>query len=237
MQPSIVQVQNLGRRVEHESPLPKLLAEGSDFLVFLVLIKTIIFDLGNVLIPFDFKLGYAMMEPLCGYPRAEIPRRLRSTDLVTRFETGQLTSEEFVSELSRILDLRTTYDEFCSMWSSIFLPPTLVPESMLAALRRRYRLLLLSNTNAIHFPMVERNYPLIRHFNHRVLSYQVGAVKPSPRIYEEALAHAECRPEECFFTDDSALYVEAARRAGIDAVQFESVPQLEQELHARGVEW
>jgi FMN phosphatase YigB (HAD superfamily) len=207
------------------------------FCVFLILIKTIIFDLGNVLIPFDFKLAYAQLEPMCGHPGAEISKRIRSTDLVTRFESGLVSAEQFVEEFSRLLDLNTSYDEFCRLWSSIFLGPTLVPESMLAGLHRRYRLLLLSNTNAIHFPMVRANYPLIRHFDHYVLSYQVRALKPSPKIYAEAVAHADCTPEECFFTDDIGLYVEAARHAGIDAVQFQSVAQLEADLRARGIEW
>jgi len=201
------------------------------------LIKTLIFDVGNVLVPFDFKRGYAMMESRCPFPSAEIPQRIRATGLVPRFETGQLGAEQFVEELSRALELNLSYDEFCRLWTCIFLPHTLVPESMIVRLRERHRLLLLSNTNPIHFRMVEENYPVLRHFDERVLSYEVGAAKPSPKIYEEAVARANCRAEECFFTDDIALYVEAARNAGIDAVQFESVAQLENELRARNIKW
>jgi putative hydrolase of the HAD superfamily len=201
------------------------------------LIKTVIFDLGNVIVPFDFRRGYARLESMGGCPASEIPQRIRSTDLVTRFECGEVSSRDFVAEFSRLLELRTSYEEFCEIWTSIFLEPTLVPESMLAGLRRRYRLLLLSNTNDIHFSMVQANYPLLRHFNYYILSYRVGALKPSAKIYAEALAHAQCRPEECFFTDDIELYADAARRAGMDAVQFRSVEQLEHELRARGVEW
>jgi putative hydrolase of the HAD superfamily len=112
-----------------------------------------------------------------------------------------------------------------------------VPESLLAGIRERYRMLVLSNTNAIHFDMVRQNYPLLRHFHDLVLSYEVKAMKPSPAIYREAIARAGCRPEECFFTDDIPAYVEGARREGIDAVRFESCAQLERELAARGVRW
>src|SRR5215470_16816251 len=129
----------------------------------LILIKTIIFDLGNVLIPFDFKRAYSQIEPMCGHAGPEISRRIRSTDLVTRFERGEVAPEEFVEEFSRLLDLETSYGDFCRLWSSIFMAPTLVSETLLEALHRRYRMLLLSNTNAIHFPMVRDNYPLIRH--------------------------------------------------------------------------
>jgi HAD superfamily hydrolase (TIGR01509 family) len=70
-----------------------------------------------------------------------------------------------------------------------------------------------------------------------VLSYEVKAMKPSPAIYREAIARAQCRPEECFYTDDIPAYVEGARREGIDAVQFESCAQLERDLAARGIRW
>ena len=201
------------------------------------MIKTVIFDLGKVLIPFDFARGYRAMEKFCDYPAAEIPQRIAATDLVHRFETGLVESRDFVEQLSRMLDLRVTYEQFCEIWSSIFLPDTLVPESLLAGIGERYRLLVLSNTNAIHFAMVRQSYPLLRHFDDMVLSYEVKAMKPSPAIYREAIARAQCRPEECFYTDDIPAYVEGARREGIDAVQFQSCAQLERDLAAREIRW
>src|SRR4051794_14658160 len=201
------------------------------------MIKAIIFDLGKVIIPFDFKRGYERMSPLSPYTPAEIPERLRNYDLVTRFESGQIEPQDFVRELSTILDLRCDYDQFCEIWSSIFLPSPLIPETLLAALHQRYRLVLLSNTNAIHFEMVERTYPILKNFDEYVLSHKVGAMKPSPKIYEAAVRAARCVPEECFFTDDIAAYVQGAKEYGIDAVQFESAEQIEKELRERGVEW
>jgi HAD superfamily hydrolase (TIGR01509 family) len=199
------------------------------------MIKAVIFDLGGVIVPFDFKRAYTRMEGLCPYPAAEIPQRLRSTDLVTRFETGRVGPQDFAREISEILKLKTTYDEFCDIFNCIFTKETLVPESLLERLRARHRLLLLSNTNPIHFAMIDISYPIVRHFHDRVLSYEVGAQKPAPRIYQEAIALAGCRPQECFFTDDIASFVEAARREGIDAVQFHSAAQIERELMSRGL--
>ena len=131
------------------------------------------------------------MAELCSYAPEEIPKRIGTTDLVTRFECGRVEPEEFVRELCGILNLRMEYDRFCEIWSSIFLPDTLIPESLLAGIRQRHRLMLLSNTNAIHFGMIRENYGLIRHFDEYVLSYEVGAMKPSARIYEEAIARAQ----------------------------------------------
>ncbi len=197
------------------------------------MIRAVIFDLGRVIIPFDFRLGYARISELIGIPAADVPLLIRPTGLVERLESGQIAPRDFVTELSAVLNLRCTYDEFCTIWSSIFLPGTLVPESLLQAIAARYRLVLLSNTNAIHFEMVRANYPLLRHFHALVLSHEVGAMKPSPVIYQRAVEAAGCRPQECFFTDDIPEYVEGARQFGIDAVQFHSAQQIEVELRRR----
>jgi glucose-1-phosphatase len=199
--------------------------------------RALIFDLGKVLIPFDFQRGYDRLQPLCGYPVAEVRRRVGDTGLVPKLEAGQVGSREFVSKLGEALGVSFDYAQFCEIWSSIFLPEALVPESLIIGLKKRYPLVLLSNTNEMHFEMLERTYPILGHFENRVLSHQVGALKPAPVIYQRAVELAGCRPEECFFTDDIAEYVEGARKAGIDAVQFHSVSQLQDELTKRNIRW
>lgn len=198
--------------------------------------KAVIFDLGRVLVNFDFKRGYQALEGLCPYRAAEIPKRLSTGNLVERFETGLIEPRDFVAQMSAALDLKIDYEDFCRIWSSIF-TETLVPEELLEGLARRYRLLLLSNTNAIHFEGLRETHTIFRHFHHLVLSYEVKAMKPRPEIFQTAIALAGCRAEECFYTDDIADYVAAARKLGIDAVRFESLAQLERELTARGIRW
>jgi glucose-1-phosphatase len=202
-----------------------------------VAVKAVIFDLGKVIVPFDFRRGYTRMEQLCGLPPAEIGQRIAHHGLVDRFESGAIEARDFVREVSARLNLETSYENFCEIWSSVFLPDTLITEAMVEGIARNYRLVLLSNTNTIHFEMLRRNYPLLRHFHSFVLSYEVKAMKPLPAIYRRAIEEARCRPEECFFTDDIAANVEAARSHGIDAVVFESVEQIAAELHRRGVAW
>lgn len=199
--------------------------------------KAVIFDLGKTIIPFDIERGYAALKPYCPLGREEMRKRIAGSTIVTRFEAGQVSPEEFVAEFSSALGLEIEYGRFCELWSSIFLPDPLVPEELVEGLGRRYRLLVLSNTNAIHFAMVRDRYPILRHFHGYVLSYEVGAAKPDPRIYQAAIERAGCRPEECFFTDDIASYVEAGKKLGLDAVQFESAEQVERELEKRGIEW
>jgi glucose-1-phosphatase len=198
--------------------------------------KTIIFDLGKVLVYFDFKRGYQALESVCPYAAAEIPKRIATSDLVERFETGLVEPHDFFQQFSELLGLRVDYDQFRAIWTCIF-TETLLSDAMVEGLAKRYRLLVLSNTNAIHFEMVRETYPILRHFHDLILSYEVKAMKPQPAIFHAALEKAGCKPEECFYTDDIAAYVEAARALGIDAVQFESREQLERDMKARGIVW
>jgi putative hydrolase of the HAD superfamily len=201
----------------------------------LIMIKAVVFDLGGVIVPLDFPRGYRAIERLCPYEAGEIQRRIMSTGLVNRLETGQMEAREFASVISERLGLRLSFEEFADLWSSIFPPHTLVPESLLATLARRYRLLLLSNTNAIHFPYVQRNYTLLKHFHGFVLSYEVGVMKPDAAIYATAALRANCQPEECLFIDDLEENVEGARRTGMQSVRFDSVERLQKDLLARGI--
>lgn len=201
------------------------------------MIRTIILDLGRVLIPFDFQRGYTLMSRRCGLPAEEVRNRIAATGIVPEYESGRVESEEFVRQIGACLGINIDCDEFSEIWGAIFLPDTLVPEEFVVALRRNYRMVLLSNTNALHYSLLQRQYSILRHFDAYVLSYEVNAMKPEPAIYRAALAAARCEPAECFFTDDMPPYVEGAREQGIDAVLFQGFDQLRTELSRRGVVW
>ncbi len=201
------------------------------------MLRTLIFDLGRVLISFDFQRGYQLMSERCALPGDEVRQRLVQGTLVADYESGRLGDHEFHREVQTRLESSIGYAEFCEIWSSIFLPGTLIPETAIAALHENYRLVLLSNTNGIHFEGLRTTRPILGHFDAYVLSHEVKAMKPSPLIYARAIEEARCAPGECFFTDDIAAYVEGAKLAGIDAVQFQDAGQIEAELRARGVDW
>jgi glucose-1-phosphatase len=198
--------------------------------------KTVIFDLGKVLVPFDFQIGYRALAGVCPYDPVEVRSRIGKTGLVAPFEKGLIEPRDFVRQLSAALELRMDHAGFCRAWSSIFYGQ-LIEDAVLESLSTRYRLLLLSNTNVIHWQMISENYPMLRFFHDHVLSFEVHALKPEAAIYRAAVERAGCLPEECFFTDDIAENVEAARREGLDAVVFESPSQLKEEMARRGILW
>src|SRR5579863_2501856 len=128
--------------------------------------RALIFDMGNVVVAFDFRRAYAKLAPICPLSLDDLRQRLRASGIVHRLETGQLAPEPFVAEFSALLEIQLTYREFEEIWSSIFLPDILIPESLFAALSRNYPLILLSNTNPIHFDYIASHYTFLHHFHH-----------------------------------------------------------------------
>jgi FMN phosphatase YigB (HAD superfamily) len=196
------------------------------------MIKALIFDLCGVIVPLDYERRYAMFVPHSPYSAEEIPQRIGESGLIESVDTGKLTPQEFAKGIAEVLKLNGMgFDEFCHIWDGVFQPPeTLLPEEFLVSLREKCKMVLLSNTNPIHFSYIREHYALVRHFDDYVLSYQVGARKPAAKMYEEAVARAGCRPEECLFIDDLQKNVEAARQQGIRATQFQSYEQIQGEI-------
>jgi len=199
------------------------------------MIKALLFDLGDVIVGLDFERSYRKLEALSRYKRDEIPGIIQRSRLADPYERGELSNREFHTEFCRALDFEIGYSEFKDLWADVFEPEPLLPDALFETLRQNRRLVLLSNTNEIHFNFIQRQYPVLRHFDDFVLSYRIGFMKPSPEIYQKAVRSAGCSPAECFFTDDKQENVDAARRAGIDAIRFQGRPDLERQLRERGI--
>jgi epoxide hydrolase-like predicted phosphatase len=102
----------------------------------------------------------------------------------------------------------------------------------LRKLKPNYRLVLLSNTDVKHFAFIRGEFPEMFFFDEYVLSYEVGLMKPDPRIYEIALEKAKARAGECVFIDDLEENIEAAAKMGIHTIHFTPETDLDGELRS-----
>ena len=199
--------------------------------------KALLFDLGDVIIGLDFRKAYEAAAQLSPFSADEIPGVISRANLANPYEPGEMSNAEFHRRFCEALEIDVDYNRFEQLWGDMFQPQPLLPDSLFDGLKRNHRLLLLSNTNDIHFRFIRQRYPLLHHFDDFVLSYEVGVMKPAAGIYAEAVRRAGAPPQECFFVDDKHVNVDAARQASIDAVQFEGRDRLENELRQRGVRW
>lgn len=199
--------------------------------------QALLFDLGDVIVGLDFPRAYRAAAELSRYSAEEIPQVIHRAKLASPYERGELSTDDFYRRFLETLGIDIPFEQFRALWQDMFHAEPLLSEDLLAGLARRHRLVLVSNTNELHFRYIERRYRLLRHFHERVLSYEVGLMKPDAGIYETAIKRARCPAPACLFVDDKQANVEGARQAGLDAVRFEGQGRLEEELIRRGVEW
>lgn len=194
------------------------------------MIKTFIFDLGKVIVPYDHDRGLLLLEAHCGIAVDDLRRRIFASEELNSYQTGKISSIEFYEALKQILDLKMDFEEFARIWNHTFTLTPLIEEAVIENLAGKFRLLILSDTNELHFEFIRQKFPILQYFDEFVLSYKIGAQKPAEEIFRAAIEMANCRAEECFFTDDILTNVEAARKVGINAVQFVTSEQFQKDV-------
>lgn len=199
-------------------------------------IEAVMFDLGKVLIDFDFELGMRHFAPRSTLSPDAFQQVIFDRVWLERYESGVISTKEYHRYLREVGELEMSLEEFHNAWSAVFLPEPIVPESLLAYLRERYPLILVSNTNESHASHIAARYSVFDHFDHRILSHEVGAVKPDRKIYDAAIAAAGKPAGSLFFTDDREENVESALKLGIRAHQFRSLGGLITALKECGVD-
>ena len=172
--------------------------------------KVVVFDLGKVLVDFDYGLAARRLAENSTASAAEVRAVIDQTPLLFRYEEGQMTTQEFFTEVKARIGFRGGFEEFAAPFGDIF---TELPEmtALHAELRARgVPTFILSNTNDIAISHIRRRFPFFANFDGYVLSYECAALKPHARIYEITEQRTGCRGGEILFLDDKPENVEAA---------------------------
>ena len=201
-------------------------------------IEVILFDLGNVILPFNH---FQIAEKLSRFSRAkqfQDPDRIFSylfdfeKGAINPFDLGKVSPREFFQTVKENLDLSVSFDEFVSIWCDIFVEDQEVSR-LIRSLKNKWKLGLLSNTDPLHFGYILSKFSIMAAFDKWILSYEVGFKKPAIQIFQKAIEWASVRSEKILYFDDTKEYVEAAAALGIQSVHFISEAHLKQELQTR----
>lgn len=198
-------------------------------------IRTVLFDLGNVLLDFSHEKMCQQVSELISVSQTDVKLVFFESGLSFKFETGELTESEVHQHLERAFHQSCTIEQLREAVGDIFTPKVEM-EAIVQSLRGQgIRLVLMSNTCETHIEWIRQTYTILNEFDHLVLSYEVGACKPDESIYKSALKHINCLPEECFYTDDIAEYVLKARSLGINAEVFTGSTKLNSDFKKYGL--
>jgi len=190
------------------------------------MIKLFVFDLGNVILPFehhqiaDKLYATSVIKDHC--TPDEIFRFLfdNQKGFINDYETGRLSTRGFFEGVKRKYKLDLEQDAFKDIWNHIFREDPAVSEVILYLKSKGFPILLLSNTNEMHFSYIMEEYPIIHHFDEWILSFEAGAKKPHQKIYDMIFERRSLERHEAFYIDDVPEYIEAAAGYGIPGVVF-----------------
>ena len=200
----------------------------------MAIIDTVIFDLGNVLLRFDWSVTLAKMSDHTGKSKIELTAFMMSTPFVSQFERGEIDGQQFFERVAADLNFTGSRPEFELIWSDIFTPiePMIALAQSLKGKRRRY---ILSNTIPPHIEFVRKRFPFFNEMDGEVFSYEAGCMKPDRRIYEFTLQKFDLKPEQAVFIDDLPGNAEAARTVGMAGIHHVSYELTMRELTNLGV--
>lgn len=199
------------------------------------MIKSIISDLGNVLIFFDNDIFFNKIVEYSPLSEDEvISEVLAHLELSRSFDMGKVTPDEFYLQATQIFKATVDKTTFFSIYNDIF-SINMPIVGLLKSLQSGYKLVLCSNTDVERFGFVKKKFPEVLFFDKYVVSYEVGFMKPHPRIYEAALEEAGTKPEESVFIDDREENIIAAEKLGFQTILLNPDTNLRDEFQKKGM--
>lgn len=182
----------------------------------------IIFDLGKVLVDFDYSIAARKIAARSRKAPSDLHTFLSCSSALIQFESGKLTRQGFYEAVREAIELEASLEEFGGYFADIFteMPGTIALQRELR--QNGYKTFIFSNTNDLAVEHVRRNFSFFKDFDGYILSYEVGGMKPQPEIYEAMEAMTGKRGADLIYIDDRAENIEAGKARGWRAILHES---------------
>jgi HAD superfamily hydrolase (TIGR01509 family) len=182
----------------------------------------VVFDLGKVLVDFDYSVAACKIAARSVMPLDEINGFIGSSDITIKYEVGLLTRREFFEQARQTIGFGGTFGEFSEFFADIFtaIPPMI---GLHAGLHQRgVPTYIFSNTNDLAVEHIRRNFPFFKNFDGYIFSYEIGVMKPDARIYEALEKLAGRRGADIVYLDDRPENVAAGTVRGWRTILHET---------------
>ncbi|MBG7608194.1 MAG: HAD family phosphatase [Verrucomicrobia bacterium] len=180
--------------------------------------KDFLFDIGKVLLDFNFETSLTTLLP-AGHPdpAAALSKLLAKKD---DFEAGLISVGDYTNWALETMESTATPEQFHTAWQNIFTPNIPMWEAARSLAAQGHRLILFSNTNAIHCPKVFEDFPKFSLFHGSILSFEVNSIKPHPEIYQHAIDKYALVPEKTLYIDDLPANIATGNQFGFKTHQY-----------------
>jgi len=198
--------------------------------------KTLIFDLGNVIIDISPKNACDYWAEIRKRKPEELYVAFPFDETYAKFERGEITPETFRKYVSKCLNITLSQKEFDEGWKRILIKLLGNIAELLQKLKETYRIVALSNTNEIHVPMwLEMCTPILPYFEKIFSSNEIGFRKPEHDSFQCVLDYLQIHPNEVVFLDDNYQNILTAENIGMKVIHVESYDQMVKELEKIGI--
>ncbi|MAE08620.1 MAG: HAD family hydrolase [Bacteroidetes bacterium] len=185
-------------------------------------IKNIIFDFGGVVLDIDPQLTIDEFVKLGFTDFDKLSTPEFTDEIIGKFERGILTPEVFRTKLKKFLDIDVTDQQLDDAWNSLLYDIPRERIEILEQVKKNYQIILLSNSNEIHYDLFVRDLQLrfgYREFDdlfHKsYFSFDLHLLKPNSEVYEFVINQHGILPEETLFIDDKEENIVAAKKLGL----------------------
>lgn len=182
----------------------------------------VVFDLGKVLVDFDYHIAARRIAARSRMSLAEIAQFINQSSLFYQYESGALTTRQFFEEICQATGFRGGQAEFGASFADIFVEIEPMIRLQAELRQRGIPTYVFSNTNELAIEHIRQRFPFYAHFDGYILSYEQGAMKPDARIYEVVERQAGRRGADLLYLDDRPENIAAGAARGWQVILQES---------------
>jgi len=184
--------------------------------------RIIVFDLGKVLVDFDYSIAGRKIAAKGKSLATDVSRFISQSPLLFKYETGLITREQFYHEICSATGYCGAIEEFAEFFADIFTPIEPMVQLQADLRTRGFPTYIFSNTNDLAITHIRRNFPFFANFDVYIFSYEHGAMKPDSKLYEVVERSSGGKGSEILYLDDRVENVEAGAARGWNVILQES---------------
>ena len=190
--------------------------------------RALLFDLGGVVLEFDFGRAFASWAAASGADPNTLRRRFGFDDAYKQHERGQIDASQYFAHLRCLLQVDLSDDALATGWNAIFVGEMPRVRAILTKLAGCLPLYAFTNSNPTHIEECRRRFPEVLDLFRKVfVSSAIGKRKPEADAFQE-ISRALREPlEQIMFFDDSQENVHAAQALGMPAVHIRTTHDIE----------
>jgi len=199
-------------------------------------IKTIIFDLGGVYLNrgiWIFREDYLIKN-------FDVTNQQVIDIMIKKYYkpyfSGKMSEKEFWRKSLNNLNIRADWKDLRKKLLDFFEPQKGMPE-LINALRKNYKIGLLSDQTREWWSYLNKKYNISNNFDFTIISCKTGFYKPQLEIYKITLEQSGCKSEEILFIDDLESNLEPAKNLGMKTLLFENPIQIKKDLEGLGIKY